>query len=319
MKEEQKLKISTTLKGRKKSDIHKRKLSEALKEYHRKNSEVLKGKNNPFYGKRHSESSKQKMREATQKLWQNPEYWKHQSEVQKGKKHSEETKRKMSESHRKQWQNHDYRRKVSESLKGRIFSEEWRAKLSKSGKGRKLSEETKRKLSDAYKGRKLSEATKRKMIEAQKGKKHSEEWKHNISNAIRKLWENPEHRRKIIEAQKRVWANPEYRKMVLQRLMVRPTSLERQFIELCTKHHLPFKYVGNGEFFIGSRNPDFIHREGVKICVEVANTYVKHHALNYEQERKEYFSRFGWECVVFKCNKLDEDTVLSELDGVGVL
>jgi len=246
-----------------------------LKEEQKLNTRAHKGKNNPFYGR----------------------------------KHSEETKCKMSESHRKQWQNLDYRRKVSESLKGRIFSEEWRAKIGKAHKGRKLSEAHKRKISMVQKGKKLSEMTKQKMIEARTGTKHSKEWNENIRNAIKKLWGNPkfkrkmteamrgqqfsdEHKRNISKAQKRLWENKEYRitqaQKILKGLRKRPTDLELQFIKVCEKNGLPFKYVGDGDFFIGSKNPDFIHGDGMKICVEVANTYLKHHALDYEQQRKEY-------------------------------
>ena len=69
-------------------------------------SEALKGKNNPMYGKHHSEETKKKM-----------------SEARKGRKLSEETKRKLSE-----------------ALKGRKCSEETKRKMSEAKKGEKIGE-----------------------------------------------------------------------------------------------------------------------------------------------------------------------------------
>lgn len=68
--------VSISNKGKKLSEEHKQKISS--------NHANFKENNHPFYGKHHTEQSKQKM-----------------SEAHKGKKHSEETKKKMSESHLK--------------------------------------------------------------------------------------------------------------------------------------------------------------------------------------------------------------------------
>ena len=74
--EEDKHKISKTLKGRKLSEELKRKLSEAKKgikrkpftEEHKRNmSEAKKGKNNSFFGKPHSEETKNKISEAAKR------------------------------------------------------------------------------------------------------------------------------------------------------------------------------------------------------------------------------------------------------------
>ena len=65
------------------------------------------GANNPFFGKKHTKESRQKM-----------------SQSRKGLSRSEETKK-----------------KISNSLKGRVFSEETKLKLSLSQKGRPLSKE----------------------------------------------------------------------------------------------------------------------------------------------------------------------------------
>ena len=89
-------KISEWHKGNKLSEKTKKKISEAKKgnklsaEIKRKISEAQSGKNNPLYGKHHSEETKEKIRKAN-KGKNNPNY---------GKEHSEETKEKMSEAHK---------------------------------------------------------------------------------------------------------------------------------------------------------------------------------------------------------------------------
>jgi len=82
-------------------------------------SRDLKGKNNPMFGRKHSEETKQKMRKS-----------------QTGRKHSKKTKK-----------------KISESNKGKIISEEQKKKLRKINKGKIVSKETKKKMSESHKGK----------------------------------------------------------------------------------------------------------------------------------------------------------------------
>ena len=139
-----------------------------------------KGENHPFYGKHHSEETKQKMSEA-KKGEKHPLY---------GKQLSEET-----------------RRKMSEAKKGEKLSEETKGKISKSISGenhplygKHHSEETKRKMSEAKKGKHFSDEHKRKISEKLKGKHHSDEHKRKISEANKGKHVSDEHKRKIREA-----------------------------------------------------------------------------------------------------------------------
>ena len=115
--EEHRNKISEALKGKKKSEEHKKKLRVPKSEEHVKNvSNALKGKyvgeNNPFYGKKHTEEIKQKLRESNL-----------------GKKASEETKQKSSNSHKELWKNKEFVDKMmkfmvdgGKHLKGYFYS-----------------------------------------------------------------------------------------------------------------------------------------------------------------------------------------------------
>ena len=101
-------------------------------------SEKNRGENNPFYGKHHTEETRAKMKESSEKRWSRPE------EKEKAKKSksniSQETRQKMSESALKRFENpenhpmfgwtpsDESRKKMSDSAKARC-TEEWKQKM----------------------------------------------------------------------------------------------------------------------------------------------------------------------------------------------
>jgi len=130
-----KQKISNTLKGRKFSDEHRKRISYALKGKYT-------GEKSSFYGRHHTEETKEKIRK-----------------IHKGKVLSVETRRKISLA------------KIGMKMPPR--SEEYRQKMSKASKGRKLSKESIRKGVETRMKRgsyTFSENHKQKMSESHKGK-----------------------------------------------------------------------------------------------------------------------------------------------------
>jgi len=119
-----------------------------------------------------------------------------------------------------------------------------------------------------------------------------------MRQAALERWQKPDYRNKVITAQ-------------LKGLFKRPTSLEKQMINIIRRNNLPYRYTGDGDVLIGYKNPDFVNTEGEKICVEVANTY--HHTEEYPAERIAHFKKYGWKCIVFRTDKLNEDLVLSRV------
>jgi group I intron endonuclease len=132
------------------SEEHKEKIINYLKEFHKNNEhwntgtilseetkqkivESTSGEKNHFYGKKHTEESKKKMKEAQLGKKQSEETKSKRSESLKkfyedkedfvpgfaGKKHSEETKAKMRESRKKQVITEEHRKKMSEAAKRR--------------------------------------------------------------------------------------------------------------------------------------------------------------------------------------------------------
>ncbi len=90
---------------------------------------------------------------------------------------------------------------------------------------------------------------------------------------------------------------------ILKRLSQRPTSLEKRFIEIIKDKNLPYKYVGDGSFIIGYKNPDFVNIDGKKICMEVANRF--HHQGDWKEKRIEHFAKYGWKCLVLFEDEID--------------
>ena len=83
------------------------------------------------------------------------------------------------------------------------------------------------------------------------------------------------------------------------------TAPEQKFEEICKKCGFPFKYVGNGSFWIGYVNPDFIEINGDKIAVEIFGDYwhspLLRKNIRYShtyEGRKEIFKKYHWKLIV---------------------
>lgn len=117
------------------------------------------------------------------------------------------------------------------------------------------------------------------------------------------------------ELMKSTWSNSDYKdravKAILKGLIKRPTSLEKQMIDIIKRNNLPYKYTGDGSFLIGYKNPDFVNINGEKKLIEVGNTY--HHQGNYSGRRRKHFAKYGWESHIFIGKHLNEDYILKIL------
>lgn len=83
------------------------------------------------------------------------------------------------------------------------------------------------------------------------------------------------------------------------------TTPERIFEDICLKYTLPFKYVGDGSFWIHNINPDFVEVNGKKMAVEIFGDYWHSPLLRgnipYNQTyggRKKTLKKYGWKLVV---------------------
>lgn len=131
-----------------------------------------------------------------------------------------------------------------------------------------------------------------------KGKPRSEETKEKIrkANTGRKL-------------------SKEFIKRCLRRREM--SSLEILVNNVIIKYELPYKFVGNGDFFIERKNPDFINVNGQKIAVEV---YCRRHKEkfaggfeNWKIEREGIFSKYGWQIIFIEEWQTKEEIILQLL------
>ena len=247
----------------------------------------------------------------------------------------------------------DVRKKVSEALSNRTLSEEHKEKLSQVRLERKKrlgylnSENTRQKISEANKknptrywlGKKRSKDTIEKIVKAKKGKytgsnssswkggpvlikceicgkeKYYQKWKVDrghgrfCSNACRGVW--------VSRTTKGRKLTPDQVRNALRRRT--PSGLELKFLHIVKKHSLPYRYVGNGAFFIEQFNPDFINTNHEKVAIEV---YAKFHKEldgrteeSWKRKRSRVFKKYGWKVIYFETKEVSEERVLSKLKG----
>lgn len=189
-------------------------------------------------------------------------------------------------------------KKIQNGVKGYKHSQETKKKLRESRKN--LSPETLKNMSEAQRGRKHSEETRKKMSESHSGENNhnygkpmSEKQKKVLSELAKKRCSTPQWKEKMKEIRKTINIPKSY------------TQPERKFIEICEKHNLPFKYTGNGSFWIENLNPDFVDCNGQKIAVEVFGDYWHSPLLNKKIKhyqtydgRKKILGKYGWKLIV---------------------
>jgi len=101
--------------------------------------------------------------------------------------------------------------------------------------------------------------------------------------------------RKIAETKRGVPRSVETMRKIMR--IRKPTSIEKQFIELVRKNNLPYRYVGNGDFWIGNMNPDFIHSDKKKReVVELFGDYW--HRNHKPEDRIARFAKSNFKCTV---------------------
>lgn len=107
---------------------------------------------------------------------------------------------------------------------------------------------------------------------------------------------------------------------------IKPTKPERWFEALCAKHGLPYRYVGDGRFWIEGVNPDFVNTNGRKVAVEIFGTYwhdpQRNPSVKYPQTlggRKQILRQYGWDCIIIWENELEEESVLERLREAGAI
>ncbi len=192
---------------------------------------------------------------------------------------------------------------------GKCHSEEAKERMRKPHK--KFSEEGKVNVSKAQRKRVAGNS----YVNGFQGKHHNEEWKeenrrrmmgnqHSLGQIHTK-----ERRRRMIRGLKKLWQDPAYVEKHLRILFasmhLRPTKPERRLRNRLS-HLFPgeYKYVGDGNTFIGRKCPDFININGQKEVIEMFGDYWHSKKVTGRTKRQEEnqrikcFAKYGFKTLI---------------------
>ena len=213
------------------------------------------------------------------------------------------------------------RAKVSESLKS-FYKNHPSPKLTKEHKqkislGRKAyfkkhpyTEERKREISEAEKQYYKTHTHKR------KGRPQPKEAVQKTAMANRRYFAtDPIFRAKRLEIMKKAgearnasWADPIKRRKRVEAIIKaswrRPTEIEGRIIDIVIKYHLPYKYVGDGKFILGGKNPDFLNTNGGKKLIDIFGDYWHRGGLVEEKKRVECFTNYGFKDLIIWASEM---------------
>lgn len=97
---------------------------------------------------------------------------------------------------------------------------------------------------------------------------------------------------------------------IMASLCVKPNGKELELLGLFRENDLPYKFVGDGKFWIKGKNPDFINTNHQKSLVELFGDYW--HKGDDGEERKEIFARYGYRTLIIWEHELDDKQTLLE-------
>jgi very-short-patch-repair endonuclease len=191
----------------------------------------------------------------------------------------------------------------------------------------KETDERVRGQSEKLKGRKrasCSDGAKRKIGEAN-------------SKNMKRLWQDPEYRKKMllarkgckrpphseaskkkigsanVENMKRLWQDPEYIKMQMRAHNICPNKAEKR-LDLVLQDLFPneYKFVGDGQFILARKCPDFVNINGQKKIIELFGEHV--HTEEEAQDRCSLFAEYGYQTLIIWFNEIwDVSTLVSKL------
>lgn len=162
-----------------------------------------------------------------------------------------------------------------------------------------------------------------------RGRHHSLESRRRLSEAHigQEPWNKgvpmrAESKAKLREKNRTYWANLSKEekerqvKAALIGLSKRPTRPEQRLLTLIGNEGLPFKYVGDGQFILGGKCPDFLNTNGKKQLIELFG--VHWHGIFDVAERTEHFRQYGFDTLVIWEDELEKPgVVISKIKKFG--
>lgn len=226
------------------------------------------------------------------------------------------------------WHSKETKEKISKANTGKIMSDEQNQRNSLSHKGKTLTEEHKQNISNALNSSKkfklYKESIKGKTYEEIYGKEIAKLKKEKMSIAMMGHEVSEEARKNIGEKNKIALTGRKLTKEHVKNSLQKreKSSLEIKMENIINKYKIPFKFVGNGEFFIENKCPDFVHlNNNTKIVIEV---YFRRHkemtkdgGLNkWLKDREELFIKNGYKSLFFNETEVKDKMVLQKIINI---
>jgi len=200
-----------------------------------------------------------------------------------------------------------YGEKGSIARKGKIHHDKYmREYLSLVNFGKKRNEETRKKLSFSKLGNK----------NPAKKPEVREKIRQSITNLIKKeghpskgkhLSEETKLKIKLNHWSRKIYENQDIKKAFFKKMLrnlVKKPNKKEQLLNLILQSNFPneWKYVGSGDFWIGSKCPDFININGKNLVIELFGDYWHTKKIktltDTEEGRKQFFQQHGFSTLV---------------------
>lgn len=126
---------------------------------------------------------------------------------------------------------------------------------------------------------------------------------------MQQKWADPIFQREMQKLTEQRWKDPIFQEKIYAACSLKPNKPEQALNKLL-QNLFPneYKYVGDFQFFIGSKNPDFMNTNGKKFLIELYGDYW--HRNDNPQDRIDYFKNFGFDTFIIWEHELKDQEVL---------
>lgn len=139
------------------------------------------------------------------------------------------------------------------------------------------------------------------------------------AKAAHTLWNNPDYHQTASERMKRQWQDPAFRDKRIAAVMKgshkKPNRAELYLDVLLQELLLgEYKYVGDGQFILGGKCPDWMNVNGQKKLIELFGDYW--HQGENPQERIDHYKQYGFDTLVIwehELKELSKDKILDKV------
>lgn len=116
---------------------------------------------------------------------------------------------------------------------------------------------------------------------------------------------SPETRKKIATH----WQNEEYWLKQMKARQIKPNKEELKLASFLAELELPYRFVGDGQFILGGKCPDFLNVDGQKKLIEYWGEFW--HRGQKPDDRINFFRQYGFETLVIRSSELRNKETLS--------